>query len=160
MAMLAEPASGPAPATSPGNPEAELILQQLSNELMSPYCPGRTISACPSEQARKLEDHILAEAKSGKNREQIETELRARFGDEIVGYAPPPGMLWVALVVGLVALALVAITGRRWARRPATPAVPGDGPAAAKTAGTGEGRRPTQAELDALEDARDEEPGF
>lgn len=152
--MSAEPASGPAPATAPGNPEAELILQELSTELMSPYCPGRTISACPSDQARKLEDHILAEARSGKTREQIETDLRARFGDEIVGYAPPPGMLWVALIVGLVALALVAITGRRWARRPARAGAGPEGGPEARTKG------PTQAELDALEDAIDEHPGF
>ena len=161
--MSAEPASGPASATAPGNPEAELILQQLSNELMSPYCPGRTISACPSGQARKLEDHILAEARSGRTREEIEADLRERFGDEIVGYAPPPGMMWVALLVGLVALALVAITGRRWARRPASAGAPSDagrGDSKAQEGGAGEGRRPTQAELDALDDALDEEPGF
>lgn len=164
MLMSAQPVSAPAPATAPSNPEAELVLQQLSNELMSPYCPGRTISACPSDQARKLEDHILAEARAGKTRAEIETELRARFGDDIVGYAPPPGMIWGALLVGLVALVMVALTARRWAKRPARAAGPeidaSRAPEPREGAGAGEGRRPTRAELDALEDALDEEPGF
>ena len=50
--------------------DPELILQELSNELMSPYCPGRTIAACPSPNARKLEDRA-------GSREQLRAVLRA-----------------------------------------------------------------------------------
>jgi len=125
-----------------GNPD--LILQSLSNDLMSPYCPGRTIASCPSPQARQLEDHILAEAKAGKSREEIETALVGRFGGEIIGYAPPPLLLYGGGLMGLLALVLVVMMGRRWARTP-KPA-----PAAG----------PTQAELDRLEDALDEVDGF
>lgn len=129
-----------------GNPDQ--ILQSLSNDLMSPYCPGRTISSCPSPQARQLEDHILSEAKSGKSRDEIESALVTRFGSEIVGYAPPPVLLYGSAIAGLVVLILLVMMGRRWSRR-REPA----------TAGAGAGG-PTQAELDRLEDALDEEDGF
>lgn len=129
-----------------GNPDH--VLQSLSNDLMSPYCPGRTIAACPSPQARQLEDHILAEAKSGKSRDEIESALVARFGEEIVGYAPQPVLLVGGALVGLLALVLLFVMGRRWARR-AEPAMAAAGDSA-----------PTQAELDRLEDALDEEDGF
>src|SRR5688572_32245925 len=130
-----------APAQDP-----DQILQALSNELMSPYCPGRTIASCPSDQARKLEDHILAEARAGKTREEIEADLVSRFGDEIVGYAPPPGVLYAALILGLLALVLVARAGRNWARRRPAAVTPGDAP-------RGEGakpRAPSAADRDKL----------
>jgi cytochrome c-type biogenesis protein CcmH/NrfF len=140
-------------APPPGQ-DPELILQQLSNELMSPYCPGRTISSCPSAYARKLEDDILAQAQAGKSRDEIEQGLVARFGPEIVGYAPQPAVLYGSLLVGLVALVLVALAARRWVRRPGARA---SGPQAPEPESD---LRPTRAELDELEDALDEEDGF
>jgi cytochrome c-type biogenesis protein CcmH/NrfF len=132
-------------------PEAERILQELSNDLMSPYCPGRTIASCPSKNARMLEDHILAEAQAGKTREEIEQQLVTRFGTDIVGYKPPPLVLYGTVLGGALALGLLLVAGRRWVRKTATAAAGG---AAAATA------EPTRAELDALDDALDEEEGF
>jgi cytochrome c-type biogenesis protein CcmH/NrfF len=135
--------------------DPDQILQTLSNDLMSPYCPGRTIAACPSPQARQLEDHILEQAQAGRSREEIETALVERFGDDIRGYEAQPVLLYGSALVGLVALAVVVVMGRRWARRPA--AAMGLGAAAAATAGgVGAQPAPTQAELDRLEDALDE----
>lgn len=132
--------------------DPDQILQTLSNDLMSPYCPGRTIAACPSPQARQLEDHIYAQAKAGKSREEIETALVQRFGDEIVGYKAQPLLLYGSAVVGLLALGAVVAMGRRWARRPA--AAGGVAAAAGATAGAASG--PSRAELDRLEDELDE----
>ena len=135
--------------------DPELILQDLSNELMSPYCPGRTIAACPSPNARKLEDHILAEAKSGKTREEIEQQLVGRFGEEIVGYTAPSSVLYGSLIVGLLALGGLGWAGRKWVRGA------GAGPReATASGGAAKSGTPSRAELDALEDALDEEDGF
>lgn len=134
--------------------DPDLILQQLSNDLMSPYCPGRTIAACPSSQARKLEDHILAEAEAGKSREQIETALVQRFGSEIVGYAPPPMLLYGSVIVGFLALGAVIVTARRWVRRSSVTTAT----AAAGSAPAADGL--TQADRDRIEDALDEVDGF
>ncbi|MFY0531261.1 cytochrome c-type biogenesis protein [Nannocystis pusilla] len=54
-------------------------MLELSHDLMSPYCPGRTIATCPSPNARKLEAQILDQARSGESRETIENTLVARF---------------------------------------------------------------------------------
>jgi cytochrome c-type biogenesis protein CcmH/NrfF len=135
--------------------DPDQILQTLSNDLMSPYCPGRTIASCPSPQARQLEDHILEQAQAGRSREEIEAALVERFGDEIRGYEAQPVLLYGSALVGLLALAAVVVMGRRWVRRPA--AAVGLGAAAAATAGAVAAQpAPTQAELDRLEDALDE----
>ncbi len=136
-----------------GAGDPDQILQTLSNDLMSPYCPGRTIAACPSPQARQLEDHILGEAKAGKSRQEIEQSLVARFGDEIVGYAPQPVLLYGSALVGLLALVALMVVGRRWSQR-------GRSPAGATVAGSSTGHTPTRAELDRLEDALDEVDEF
>ena len=135
--------------------DPDQVLQSLSNDLMSPYCPGRTIAACPSPQARQLEDHILAQAQQGKSREQIEASLVQRFGEDIVGYRPQPVLLYGSAAVGLIALVMLVMMGRRWVRRPAAVGLPVAAVAtagAAAVAATG----PSQAELDRLEDALDE----
>jgi len=131
--------------------DPELILQELSTELMSPYCPGRTIASCPSPNARKLEDHILAEANAGKSREEIELALVDRFGEEIIGYTAPSFVLYGALLVGVIALTGLGWMGRKWARGGAGAAAAADG---------GPSNKPSRAELDALDDALDEEDGF
>lgn len=145
---------------------AHAVLQELSNDLMSPYCPGRTIAACPSKAARKLEDEILAKAEQGQGREAIEADLVARFGTDIIGYRPPPFLLGGTVVVGLLALFGLVVLGRRWSQR-------GPESAVSALASTGKPYRgthdtsaapaapqPTRAELDALDDALDEEDGF
>ena len=134
--------------------EAEQILQELSSDLMSPYCPGRTIASCPSKNARVLEDQILAEAKAGKTREEIEQQLVGRFGPDIVGYKPPPAVLYGTVAGGAVALGLLLYAGRRWVRKARAAAA--GGPAVGNSAPP----EPSRAELDALDDALDDEDGF
>lgn len=138
--------------------DPDQILQSLSNDLMSPYCPGRTISSCPSPQARQLEDEILTAAKAGKSREEIEQALVQEFGPEIVGYAPPPVLLYGSALVGLVALVMLVMMGRRWARKPAIATAGGVGAGVGAAAGSEAG--PSRAELDRLEDALDEVDDF
>lgn len=139
------------------------VLQELSNDLMSPFCPGRTIASCPSSRARQLEDEILAQAKAGKSRDEIEAALVEQYGSDIVGYKPPPLVLWGTILVGIIALMWLVSLGRKWARRnrpaaagvgetPGTPYREGDSP--------GDVVKPSRTELDALDDALDEEDGF
>ena len=147
-----------APARS--DREAEKLLTDLSNDLMSPYCPGRTVSSCPSGQARKLEERIFEEAKSGKSREEIEEALVADFGSDIIGYRPPPSLIATVVVGGALALTFLILMGRRWVRRQPAGMSDAAAPGKASGAGAGVGSAPSVAELDALEDALDDEDGF
>lgn len=147
------------PANKAADREAEQLLSTLSTDLMSPFCPGRTIASCPSSQARKLEERILAEAKSGKTREQIEQSLVADYGSDIIGYRPPPELMITTVVGGTLALSLIIILGRRWVRRakPEDLALAGAGGATVDASAAG---GPSLAEMDALEDALDDEDAF
>ena len=56
----------------------------MAHDLMSPFCPGRTLAACPSPQADQLRQWILFQAAAGQTQEQIEEILYARFGDVVL----------------------------------------------------------------------------
>lgn len=153
--------SAPA-AQQPPDEKAEALMQELSHDLMSPYCPGRTIATCPSPNARKLEQQILAQAREGKTREEIEQSLVSRFPD-IIGYVGDPRLIWGTVVGGLVALVLLVVVARRWVRRAGTPAQPvaaasPDAAALARPGGPAAAAgksAPSQREFDALDDALD-----
>lgn len=140
--------------------EAEAMMQSLSHDLMSPYCPGRTIATCPSPNARKLEAQILEQAEAGRSREEIESTLAERFPG-IRGYVGRPELIWGTAAGALVVLAVLVVAGRRWVRgartsaataRPAaaSPDTAGAGALAARAAGA-----PSRREIDALDDALD-----
>lgn len=135
-------------------------MHELSHDLMSPYCPGRTIASCPSPQARKLEAHILEQAESGKSREEIETSLVARFPD-IRGYVGRPEILYGTAVVALIAIIGLTLAARRWVRRTtgaaalaaSGPAIVGDLGTAPRSPGGGSSGPASRRENDALDDA-------
>lgn len=137
--------SADAPSKDP-----QQTLQELSNNLMSPYCPGKTIASCSSQNARKLEDTILEQAKAGKSADEIESELVEQFGEHVIGYRPPPYLVGGTVVLGAIGIMGLVAVGRRWVQgRTGAATNP------SSTIGT-----PTQAELDALEDALDEDEEF
>ena len=107
LLLCAAPAAADAPAPD------ESWAYDLAHELMSPYCPGRSLAECPSPQADQLRLWIIGQARAGRTREQVETELAANFGDQIrqapraegiglVAYAVPAGFV----VVGAALLAV------------------------------------------------------
>ncbi len=61
------------------NREARDIFETV----LSPYCPGRTISNCPSPQAEELRTAIKQQLADGEASEDIKEELYAVFGDEL-----------------------------------------------------------------------------
>lgn len=161
--MGAEPSQPAEPAAANGGksggqpgqsgdqiPPAEALMHELSHDLMSPYCPGRTIASCPSPNARKLETHILEQAEAGKSREEIEASLVARFPD-IRGYVGRPEILYGTALVALLAIIGLTVAARRWVRRTAAgAATPRASEAGPNPSGTAAGSR---RENDALDDA-------
>jgi len=89
--------------------DARIIFETV----LSPYCPGRTISNCPSPQADVLRNEIKDKLASGQAPADIKDELYETFGDELrtVPRARGIGLLaWVvpgiAFLTGGSAIAL------------------------------------------------------
>ena len=100
---------------------AKSFSYDLAGELMSPYCPGRTLSSCPSPQAAELVQWMVVQEAGGATREEIIDMLVERFGEEILGAPPAKGaMLWayVVPIAGFVlGGALVVVALRRLVAR-------------------------------------------
>jgi cytochrome c-type biogenesis protein CcmH/NrfF len=78
----------------------------LWHDLMSPYCPGRTLAECPSPAADELRIWILTQAAAGASREEVEASLYTRFGDQIRTTPRAEGWGLAAYVIPAVAFVL------------------------------------------------------
>jgi len=70
-----------ATAAEEANAAPEGWAYKLPHDLMSPFCPGRTLSACSSPQAEDLRMWMIVQEASGRSREDVEAELFERYGD-------------------------------------------------------------------------------
>jgi cytochrome c-type biogenesis protein CcmH/NrfF len=93
---------------------------ELWNELMSPFCPGRTLADCPSEQAEALRTWIVRQEEAGQPRAQVEASLEEQYGN-VLRQAPSPtgfGITAYAIPAALFLAggAIVALFLRRQSR--------------------------------------------
>lgn len=91
--------------------------RHIFETVLSPYCPGRTISNCPSPQADELRGTIISRLKAGKSPEAVKEELYAVFGDELrtIPRARGVGLLaWMVPAIGFIAGAGAIVA---WIRR-------------------------------------------
>ena len=108
----------------PAGAETEGWAYDLAGELMSPYCPGRTLSECPSPQAKTLRMWLLVQEAGGRTREEVAAELVERFGEGILPAPRPQGFglaAYVIPVVVFVAGGLIVFTFLRRQTREAPP---------------------------------------
>lgn len=54
---------------------------KLGHELMSPFCPGRTLAACSSPQAADMRVWIVEQEELGRSEEEVKAELYQSYGD-------------------------------------------------------------------------------
>ncbi|MBK7951126.1 MAG: cytochrome c-type biogenesis protein CcmH [Deltaproteobacteria bacterium] len=102
-----------APAGTPSAPSAATSswAYDLAGELMSPFCPGRTLASCPSPQAGELIQWIATQEAAGVSRDEVIAILVERHGEEILGAPPAKGItLWAYVfpVLGFVAFGGIA----------------------------------------------------
>jgi cytochrome c-type biogenesis protein CcmH/NrfF len=97
-------------AGGPENPAG--WAYQLSHQLMSPFCPGRTLPDCPSPQAAELQRWIREQERIGRTRSDVEAELYTQFGDMIL-QSPRAGGFGLAAYVIPVVLFLVYFLRRQ-----------------------------------------------
>jgi len=83
-ALLALLLAAPAAAETEAAENPESWAYRYFNETMSPFCPGRTLSACTSPQADSLRMWVLMQAAAGRGEADIHAELVERYGDVIL----------------------------------------------------------------------------
>jgi cytochrome c-type biogenesis protein CcmH len=93
---------------------------ELPHDLMSPFCPGRSLADCPSPQAESLRAWILVQAATGRSRADVEADLLERYGDVILPAPRAEGIGLAAYVIPVVAFLagglLVGFLLRRYTR--------------------------------------------
>ena len=106
--------------------EPEGWAYKISHDLMSPFCPGRTLSACPSPQADELRMWVIVQEASGRSREDVEAELYERYGEVLRAAPLAEGFGLTAYAFPVIAFlaggVVVAVFLRRQTRAVADPA--------------------------------------
>lgn len=141
----AAPEEAAAPALG-ADAESERKAAAIARQIMSPFCPGRTVSDCTSEYAAEWRREILEMVREGKSAEAIAREFEGRAGRDLsgipnrgVGYGLP---VTLAFGAGLVLVGLFS-----WLRREKKTDEPAPSPEAARV----DDAR-LDAELDRLDD--------
>jgi cytochrome c-type biogenesis protein CcmH/NrfF len=98
----------------------EDVANDISSEVVSPYCLGVTLHDCPSAAAVELRAKIQTWLEDGASRQAVLDRLESEYGTTI--HAAPEakgtGLLAYLLPIGavLVGLALIVFVTRRWTR--------------------------------------------
>lgn len=98
-----------ASAQALGEVERAREAHAFARTVMSPFCPGRTLTDCPSPDAAALREEIRLQLDSGVSKEAIRQELERRFGPVVVA-EPRAAWAWILplAILGFGAIALVA----------------------------------------------------
>ena len=122
---------GSAPAVADTGAESNWAYEAAA-ELMSPFCPGRTLADCPSPNAESLRLWLVVQAAAGRSRSEVEEELYARYGDIMRPAPKAEGMGLTAYLIPIAVFAggglLIAIFLRRNTRPTSAPAAAGAPP--------------------------------
>ena len=116
--MVAAPVSAQTPEES---------ANRVSEQIMSPFCPGVTLHECPSREALRLRDRIEAWFAEGLTHDRVMARLEAEYGPQIraVPQGEGTGLLgWLLPTLSLIAAVGLALwLTFKWTRsRPDSPA--------------------------------------
>jgi len=127
VAQESNPTSAAQPEVS--EEEYERRAESIARSVMSPFCEGRTVSACPV--AGPWRDDIRKWVKEGVSAEEIRGRLAARVPKHNLLGVPPNRLGWLLPVgAGLIALGALVLILRRLVR-PAPKEEPGPAASAA-----------------------------
>jgi len=124
----------------------------MAHDLMSPYCPGRTLAECPSPQATTLRFEILMQAAAGASEDEVRAMLESRYGDVLLAAPRAEGWGLSAYVIPIVFFVLggpvVFLIIRRLASKGSGEPVPAQGIEPASSPTQSEPPSHTDAELE------------
>lgn len=108
-AALADAPTRDVAAAPASDAEVQRKAQSISRQTMSPFCPGRTLSDCPSESAAQWRRDIYRMVEQGDTAQQIQEELERRAGGDLSG--SPHREAGYGLSIGLAAAAVAVLFG-------------------------------------------------
>ncbi len=85
--------------------EASKRVNRLSDQLKSPFCPGKTLLTCTSSQAYDLRQEMRNMIMQGKNDAEILEALRGSFGESLENPPQP----WYTVLVPIMPFILGAL---------------------------------------------------
>jgi cytochrome c-type biogenesis protein CcmH len=95
----------------------------MYQQVLSPFCPGRSLNDCPSSKAHELKLEMRQRLEQGAEPEEIIEEVFARFGEQyraVPSYAGFGKLVWwVPLGFVTVGIGLIALLARGKRRAPA-----------------------------------------
>jgi cytochrome c-type biogenesis protein CcmH len=95
------------------DPAIQAQANSIAQSVLSPFCPGRALSECPSGEANKLKHEIYQLLKDGGTPEQVKDYLYQTYGEEIRAVPGSSGfelLAWVGPVLFVVLGVLILIT--------------------------------------------------
>jgi len=100
---------------------------RLFDQVMSPFCPGRTLTNCPSPEAAVLRDGITEQLRAGATPDEIWEDLYEMYGDQVRSVPRASGfnlLAWIipGLFFAIGAWMLVRWLLPRWSRSEPPPA--------------------------------------
>ena len=116
--LLLAPASlvAQAPA-SMDEVQVERRVRKLSDELKSPFCPGKTLMTCTSYQAFELRREMAQMVQDGQTDAAIIALLNDRFDNDVSNPPQPWYTIVVPFLPYVLGALLIVIVVRRWARK-------------------------------------------
>ena len=131
LTMLGAPAVAQQPTQTEAH--AARVANEVSHEVMSPFCPGKTLAMCPSPAAAEVRMQIQDMASSGMETDAIKNAIIEEHGEEFRIVEPPwtdnvglLGALGGGLALAFVAVLAITRRGRKDGDAPEQPAKPAD----------------------------------
>ncbi|HET7481432.1 MAG TPA: cytochrome c-type biogenesis protein CcmH [Actinomycetota bacterium] len=107
---------------APALASPEDVANDVSQNIMSPFCKGVTLHDCPSTAAARLRERIEGWARQGWSESRIMAELRRQYGARIDATPPTEGLGLVAWVLPaallLLGIAAAGLLVKKWVRQP------------------------------------------
>jgi cytochrome c-type biogenesis protein CcmH len=104
------------------------VATSISEQVMSPFCPGVTLHDCPSDNAVQLRNRIAGWAARGWTRQRIMAKLLSEYGTDIRAVPSDHGaslLVWLLPAIAVVTGAAIAgVAARRWVTKAPAPEPP------------------------------------
>ncbi len=99
----------------------------LSRDLMSPYCPGRTLADCPSPDAAAVRQEIRRRMRAGESAARVRADLELRYGDAVSG-VPRSAIGWLIPALLIAGGGVLVVFALRRMSRGGEPELPPSDP--------------------------------